>query len=144
MIKIPEEKIIEKGKLGPGQIIAIDLKKGELFKDKDIKDFLAKDYKKYNKQIIDLEKKISNENERPNFTNEDLRKRQYLSGLSVEDLELILHPMAEEGKEASGSMGDDTPVAVLSSHFRPVSHYFRQNFSQVTNPPIDSLERTKS
>ena len=143
MIKIPEEKIIEKGKLGPGQIIAIDLKKGELFKDKDIKDFLAKDYKKYNKQIIDLEKKISNENERPNFTNEDLRKRQYLSGLSVEDLELILHPMAEEGKEASGSMGDDTPVAVLSSHFRPVSHYFRQNFSQVTNPPIDSLRENK-
>ena len=44
--------------------------------------------------------------------------------------------MAEEGKEASGSMGDDTPVAVLSSHFRPVSHYFRQNFSQVTNPPM--------
>ena len=51
--------------------------------------------------------------------------------------------MAEEGKEASGSMGDDTPVAVLSSHFRPVSHYFRQNFSQVTNPPIDSLRESK-
>ncbi len=143
MIKIPEEKIIEKGKLGPGQIIAIDLKKGKLFKDKAIKDLLAKDYKKYNKQIIDLEKKISNENEKPNFISEDLRKRQYLSGLSVEDLELILHPMAEEGKEASGSMGDDTPVAVLSSHFRPVSHYFRQNFSQVTNPPIDSLRENK-
>ena len=143
MIKIPEEKIIEKGKLGPGEIIAIDLKKGKLFKDKAIKDLLAKDYKKYNKQIIDLEKKISNENERPNFSGEDLRKRQYLSGLSVEDLELILHPMAEEGKEASGSMGDDTPVAVLSSHFRPVSHYFRQNFSQVTNPPIDSLRENK-
>ena len=143
MIKIPEEKIVEKGKLGPGQIIAIDLKKGKLFKDKEIKDLLAKDYKKYNKQIIDLEKKISNENEKPNFTSEDLRKRQYLSGLSVEDLELILHPMAEEGKEASGSMGDDTPVAVLSSHFRPVSHYFRQNFSQVTNPPIDSLRENK-
>ena len=72
-----------------------------------------------------------------------MRKRQYLSGLSIEDLELILHPMAEEGKEASGSMGDDTPVAVLSSHFRPVSHYFRQNFSQVTNPPIDSLRENK-
>ncbi len=143
MIKIPEEKIIEKGKLGPGQIIAIDLKKGKLFKDKAIKDLLAKDYKKYNKQIIDLEKKISNENEKPNFTGEDLRKRQYLSGLSIEDLELILHPMAEDGKEATGSMGDDTPVAVLSSHFRPVSHYFRQNFSQVTNPPIDSLRENK-
>ena len=143
MIKIPEEKIIEKGKLGPGQIIAIDLKKGKLFKDKEIKDYLAKDYKKYSKQIIDLEKKISDENEKPNFTNEDLRKRQYLSGLSIEDLELILHPMADEGKEASGSMGDDTPVAVLSSHYRPVAHYFRQNFSQVTNPPIDSLRENK-
>ncbi len=143
MIKIPEEKIIEKGKLGPGQIIAIDLKKGKLFKDKAIKDLLAKDYKKYSKQIIDLEKKIFNESEKPIFTGEELRRRQYLSGLSVEDLELILHPMAEEGKEASGSMGDDTPVAVLSSHFRPVSHYFRQNFSQVTNPPIDSLRENK-
>ena len=143
MIKIPEEKIISKGKLGPGQIIAIDLKKGKLFKDKEIKDYLAKDYKKYNKQIIDLDKKISAESEEANFTGEELKKRQYLSGLSIEDLELILHPMAEEGKEASGSMGDDTPVAVLSSHFRPVSHYFRQNFSQVTNPPIDSLRESK-
>ena len=61
----------------------------------------------------------------------------------MEDLELILHPMVEEGKEATGSMGDDTPVAVLSSHFRPISHYFRQNFSQVTNPPIDSLRENK-
>ena len=143
MIKIPEEKIMSKGKLGPGQIIAIDLKKGKLFKDKEIKDYLAKDYKKYNKQIIDLEKKIKNENETANFTGEELKKRQYLCGLSIEDLELILHPMAEEGKEASGSMGDDTPVAVLSSHFRPVAHYFRQNFSQVTNPPIDSLRESK-
>ena len=143
MIKIPEEKIVEKGKLGPGQIIAIDLKEGKLFKDKEIKDLLAKDYKKYSKQIIDLDKKISNEDEKPNFIKDDLRKRQYLSGLSIEDLELILHPMAEEGKEASGSMGDDTPVAVLSSHYRPVSHYFRQNFSQVTNPPIDSLRENK-
>ena len=143
MIKIPEEKIIEKGKLGPGQIIAIDLKKGKLFKDKEIKDVLAKDYKKYNKQIVDLEKKVSTDSEKVKFKDEELKKRQYLSGLSIEDLELILHPMAEEGKEASGSMGDDTPVAVLSSHFRPVTHYFRQNFSQVTNPPIDSLRENK-
>jgi glutamate synthase (NADPH) large chain len=143
MINIPEEKIISKGKLGPGQIIAIDLKKGKLFKDKEIKDFLAKDYKKYSKQIIDLDKKISSQSEEASFIGTELKKRQYLSGLSIEDLELILHPMAEEGKEASGSMGDDTPVAVLSSHFRPVSHYFRQNFSQVTNPPIDSLRESK-
>ncbi|MFL2890174.1 MAG: glutamate synthase large subunit [Pelagibacteraceae bacterium] len=143
MIKIPEDKIVSKGKLGPGQIIAIDLKEGRLFKDKEIKDYIAKDYKKYSKQIIDLEKTISSEKEYAEFEGEDLKKRQYLSGLSIEDLELILHPMAEEGKEASGSMGDDTPVAVLSSHFRPIAHYFRQNFSQVTNPPIDSLRENK-
>ncbi len=143
MIKIPEEKIISKGKLGPGQIIAIDLKEGKLFQDKEIKDYIAKDYKRYNKQIVDLDKKISTEKEKAEFTGDELRRRQYLSGLSIEDLELILHPMAEEGKEASGSMGDDTPAAVLSSHFRPVSHYFRQNFSQVTNPPIDSLRENK-
>ena len=104
---------------------------------------MAKDYKKYSKQIIDLDKKISSQSEEASFIGTELKKRQYLSGLSIEDLELILHPMAEEGKEASGSMGDDTPVAVLSSHFRPVSHYFRQNFSQVTNPPIDSLRESK-
>ena len=143
MISFPEEKITSKGKLGPGQIIAIDLKEGKLFKDKEIKDYIAKDYKKYNKQIIDLNKKIFVQKEKPEFIGEELRRRQYLSGLSIEDLELILHPMAEDGKEASGSMGDDTPVAVLSSHFRPVSHYFRQNFSQVTNPPIDSLRENK-
>ena len=110
MIKIPENNIVEKGKLGPGEIIAIDLKDGKLFKDKEIKNLLAKDYKKYNTQIKDLEKKISTEKEFANYSGEELKQRQYLSGLSIEDLELILHPMAEEGKEASGSMGDDTPA----------------------------------
>jgi len=143
MIKLPEEKIIKKGKLGPGQIIAIDLKLGKLFNDKEIKDYIAKDYKKYNKQIIDLDKKVSAEKEKPEFSIDELKRRQYLAGLSIEDLELILHPMAEEGKEATGSMGDDTPAAVLSSYYRPISHYFRQNFSQVTNPPIDSLRENK-
>ena len=74
MINISEEKILEKGKLGPGQIIAIDLKKGKLFKDKEIKDYLAKDYRKYNKQIVDLEKKISTEGEKAKFSGEELKK----------------------------------------------------------------------
>ena len=143
MIKLPEDKIIKKGKLGPGQIIAIDLKLGKLYDDKEIKDYIAKEYKKYNKQIIDLDKKISSDKEKSEFLIDDLKKRQYLAGLSIEDLELILQPMAEDGKEAIGSMGDDTPAAVLSSHYRPISHYFRQNFSQVTNPPIDSLRENK-
>ncbi len=143
MIKIPEEKIIKKGRLGPGELIAVELKEGKLYQDKEIKDYISKDYNKFNKQIIDLDKKLSITNEEINFSGNELRRRQFLSGYSVEDLELILHPMVEEGKEAVGSMGDDTPVAVLSSHFRPLSHYFRQNFSQVTNPPIDSLRENK-
>ena len=139
MVEIPENKIISKGRLGPGQLIAVNLKKGKIYKDKEIKDYLSKDYKKFHKQIIHLDKKITTEKEFFNYVNEDLRRRQYLSGYSIEDLELILHPMVEDAKEATGSMGDDTPVAVLSNHYRPISHYFRQNFSQVTNPPIDSL-----
>ena len=143
MITLPEEKIIKKGRLGPGEIIAVDLKEGKFYKDSELKDYLSKNYKKFNNQIVDLDQKIKSDSEEVNFKGSELRKRQYLSGYSIEDLELILHPMVEDGKEATGSMGDDTPVAVLSSHFRPLSHYFRQNFSQVTNPPIDSLRENK-
>ena len=143
MVQIPEHKIKSKGRLGPGQLIAVNLKKGKIYRDKDIKDYLSKDYKKFHKQIIHLDKKIVTEKEFENFSKDDLRRRQYLSGYSIEDLELILHPMVEDAKEATGSMGDDTPVAVLSNHYRPISHYFRQNFSQVTNPPIDSLRENK-
>src|SRR5260370_35576026 len=73
------------------------------------------------------------------FQPDELRRRQFSSGWSIEDLEMILHPMVEDGKEAVGSMGDDAPLAVLSDTYRGMHHYFRQNFSQVTNPPIDSL-----
>ncbi len=143
MIKIPEENIIKKGRLGPGELIAVDLKEGKLYQDKEIKDYISKEYKQFNNQIVDLDKKLKVNSEEIKYSGNNLRRRQYLSGYSIEDLELILHPMVEEGKEATGSMGDDTPVAVLSSHFRPISHYFRQNFSQVTNPPIDSLRENK-
>src|SRR5690606_30270775 len=61
----------------------------------------------------------------------------------MEDLELILQPMVETAKEAVGSMGDDTPLAVLSDRYRGLHHFFRQNFSQVTNPPIDSLREKR-
>ena len=77
------------------------------------------------------------------YKRQDLRRRQHTFGISLEDLELILHPMAEDAKEATGSMGDDTPLAVLSDKYRPLYHFFRQNFSQVTNPPIDSLRENK-
>ena len=88
-------------------------------------------------------KSFKNLKEKNIYEGQQLRQRQFLSGLSIEDLEIILHPMIEDSKEAVGSMGDDTPIAVLSSKYRPLSHFFRQNFSQVTNPPIDSLRENR-
>ena len=72
-----------------------------------------------------------------------IKKKTVLIRIKYRGLRINFTSDGRRRKEASGSMGDDTPVAVLSSHFRPVSHYFRQNFSQVTNPPIDSLRENK-
>ncbi|MEJ0048976.1 MAG: glutamate synthase central domain-containing protein [Rhodospirillales bacterium] len=77
------------------------------------------------------------------YTGEVLRRRQLAVGLTLEELETILHPMVEDANEAVGSMGDDTPMAVLSEQYRGLHCYFRQDFSQVTNPPIDSLRETR-
>jgi len=143
MILFPNEKIIFKGRLGPGQAIAIDLSNGQVFDSKSLKNKISKDYKKYNKQIIDLDKKFNITKEKFNYKGDELRRRQFLAGMNIEDLEMILHPMVEDVKEAIGSMGDDTPVAVLSDKYRPLSNFFRQNFSQVTNPPIDSLRENE-
>jgi len=143
MINLAEQNIIAKGRLGPGEIIGVRIEKGKLFKNDKIKNFLAKEYKHFNNQIIDLDKKIIIKDEKPFFMGNELKKRQHAFGYSLEDLELILHPMAEDAKEATGSMGDDTPLAVLSDRYRPLYHFFRQNFSQVTNPPIDSLRENK-
>ncbi len=143
MIKLNEKKILSKGRLGPGEIIGVRIEKGKVFSNEQIKDYLAKEYKHFHSQIIDLDDKLPISNEKNNFEGEELRRRQHTFGISLEDLELILHPMAEDAKEATGSMGDDTPLAVLSDKYRPLYHFFRQNFSQVTNPPIDSLRENK-
>ena len=143
MIELNEKKIISKGRLGPGEIIGVRIAKGKIFTNEKIKNYLAKEYKHFNSQIVDLDKKITISNERNIFSGNELKQRQHLFGVTLEDLELILHPMAEDAKEATGSMGDDTPLAVLSDRYRPLYHFFRQNFSQVTNPPIDSLRENK-
>ena len=143
MVKLDEKKIIAKGRLGPGEIIGVRIGKGKVFTNNEIKNYLAKEFKHFNNQIVDLDKKFPIKNEKFIFSGDELRKRQHAFGYSIEDLELILHPMAEDAKEAIGSMGDDTPLAVLSDRYRPLYHFFRQNFSQVTNPPIDSLRENK-
>jgi len=143
MVDLDEKKIVSKGRLGPGEIIGVRIEKGKVYTNSEIKNYLAKEYKNFNNQIIDLDKNFIIQKEKSEFQGTELKRRQHAFGYSLEDLELILHPMVEEGKEATGSMGDDTPLAVLSDKFRPLCHFFRQNFSQVTNPPIDSLRENK-
>jgi len=141
MVPIDEGSVKEKGALGPGQMLAVDMVEGRLYHDAQIKDKLAhaQPFGEWVGKINELDDKLAVVSEAPIFTGAELRRRQIAAGYTIEELEQVLAPMAEDGKEAIASMGDDTPSAVLSRHYRPLSHYFRQNFSQVTNPPIDSL-----
>jgi glutamate synthase (NADPH/NADH) large chain len=141
MVPVEEENVIEKGALGPGQMLAVDMVKGKLFHDTDIKDKLANalPFGDWVQKITDLDAACQKITETARYSGEELRRRQIAAGYTLEELEQILAPMAEDAKETLASMGDDTPSAVLSGQYRPLSHYFRQNFSQVTNPPIDSL-----
>jgi len=141
MVPIDEGSVREKGALGPGQMLAVDMKEGQLFHDTEIKDKLAgaQPFGDWVGKINDMDRTLAGVTEKALHSGADLRRRQIAAGYSLEELESILAPMAEDGKEAIASMGDDTPSAVLSKQYRPLSHYFRQNFSQVTNPPIDSL-----
>ncbi|RWR44627.1 glutamate synthase large subunit [Sinirhodobacter ferrireducens] len=145
MVPVDEMNVREKGALGPGQMIAVDMREGRLYHDKEIKDRLANSqpFGDWVEKVIDLNAIMRDVPEKALHAGADLRKRQIAAGYSLEDLEQILAPMAEDGKEALASMGDDTPPAVLSKQYRPLSHFFRQNFSQVTNPPIDSLRESR-
>ncbi len=145
MVVLDDARIVRKGRVGPGQMIALDLVEGRFYEDREIKDKLANEYpyQEWTKKIVELDPIIGPGSEPRVFGRETLRRRQVAAGLTIEDLELILHPMVEDAKEPVGSMGDDTPLAVLSDKYRPLSHYFRQNFSQVTNPPIDSLREER-
>ncbi len=145
MVVLNDTHVTRKGRVGPGQMIALDLDEGTFYEDRQIKDRLAGEYpyEEWTKKIVDLEPIIGPGDEPRLYDKPALKRRQMAAGYTVEDLELILHPMVEDGKEPIGSMGDDTPLAVLSDKYRPLSHYFRQNFSQVTNPPIDPLREER-
>jgi glutamate synthase (NADPH/NADH) large chain len=146
MVRINEREVVEKGRVGPGQMIAVDLVDGRLLHDRELKDQVAalRPYGEWTDRITRLDDLIkSGPGEKGALTRDVLRRRQNAIGWTIEDLELILQPMVEEAKEATGSMGDDTPMAVLSDQYRGLHHFFRQNFSQVTNPPIDSLREKR-
>ena len=123
-------------------MIGVDLRAGKFYHDRELKDLLAgqKPYGQWVQNITHLDDLVARRPFEPvQLERAELRRRQNLFGITVEDLELLLAPMVLDAKEAVGSMGDDTPVAVLSSRYRGLHHFFRQQFSQVTNPPIDSL-----
>ncbi|HHL42676.1 MAG TPA: glutamate synthase large subunit, partial [Hellea balneolensis] len=140
-----ESEIVAKGGLQPGRLIAVDLEEGKFYDSKSILDKLADEhpYGKWLAGVVDLDKKLKGSEPAPVFTGETLTRLQMANGQTREDLQMIVPPLAQSAKEGLGSMGDDTPLAVLSDFYRPFSHYFRQKFSQVTNPPIDPLRETR-
>jgi glutamate synthase (NADPH/NADH) large chain len=142
MVVLPESSVLEKGRLGPGQMIAVDLDEGRLLHDREIKDSIAAehDYASMIKgfQTID-DLAPAPDTGTCRYERAELTRRQVAAGQTLEDMEMVLAPMVETAKEAVGSMGDDTPLAVISDKPRLISQFFRQNFSQVTNPPIDPL-----
>ncbi|WP_066798835.1 glutamate synthase large subunit [Sphingomonas soli] len=141
MVQIPETNVVAKGRMGPGQMIAVDLDSGVLFDDRAIKDRIAgeADYAAMIGEFLTINDLAAPTAPPLRFDRAELTRRQVAAGQTLEDMELILSPMVETAKEAIGSMGDDTPLAVISDKPRSISQFFRQNFSQVTNPPIDSL-----
>ena len=146
MVKLKEAEVVARGRVGPGQTIGVDLDAPRFCADETMKDMLAErqDFGAWVQRITEIDHIVGADASEPVlYQGEQLRRRQLAVGMTLEELETILHPMVEDGSEAVGSMGDDTPVAVLSDKYRGLHHYFRQNFAQVTNPPIDSLRETR-
>ncbi|MFN3314392.1 MAG: glutamate synthase central domain-containing protein, partial [Hyphomonas sp.] len=141
MCPLGDHEIARRGSIPAGGMIAADLATGKFYDHREIVDYLAAQapYEEWLQAVTELEPEIGPGPEPVLFTKEERLRRETAAGYTLETLELILAPMAEGGKEAIGSMGDDTAPAVLTSAYRPMSHFFRQNFSQVTNPPIDPL-----
>ena len=142
IVPLDESHIVEKGHVAPGAMLAIDLQRGKLCRNEELKRDCAalRPYSKLAGTLRTLEKKpIATEKIDPLR----LKRCQAALGWTFEEIELILKPMAENGVEPTGSMGDDSPLAVLAEEARPLHHFFRQDFSQVTNPPIDSLREKR-
>jgi glutamate synthase (ferredoxin) len=140
-LPIPPEKIVEKGRLEPGRMFLVDLEKGQIVGDRELKQALATAHPygewldKYMVRLADLPAAP----EVPGPDHDTLIHRQIAFGYTLEDLKYILGPMGTNGEEAIGSMGTDTPLAVLSDRAQPVFNYFKQLFAQVTNPPLDAI-----
>ena len=141
-LPVHPKDILEKGRITPGKMMLIDLEQGKVLDDEKVKRSVYEGKQYYN-WIIQNRLKLRLEPEQDyyedNFDEKTLTQRQNVYGYTTEDVKMIITPMAEKGYEAVGSMGDDTPLAVLSKESRHISNYFKQHFAQVSNPPIDPI-----
>ncbi|WP_286240242.1 glutamate synthase large subunit [Neptuniibacter halophilus] len=139
------EDIVAQGRVGPGQILAIDTATGEVLHTRDVDNRLksAQPYKKWLKEnALRLEQTMKLDEESRSFppmSADEVKTHMKMFQVTFEERDQILRPLGESGMEAIGSMGDDKPMAVLSHRVRSLYDYFRQQFAQVTNPPIDPL-----
>ncbi|MFC4174713.1 glutamate synthase large subunit [Microvirga sp. GCM10011540] len=141
VLPIPEERIVEKWRLQPGKMLLIDLEEGRIVSDDEIKQQLsqAHPYKEWLKRTQIVLEDLKPVQARESRTDVSLLDRQQAFGYTAEDLKLLMQPMAVTGQEAVGSMGSDTPISALSDKSKLLYTYFKQNFAQVTNPPIDPI-----
>ena len=141
VLPIPEEDIVQKWRLQPGKMLLVDLAEGRIISDEEIKAQLSKKhpYAKWLKRTQLVLEDLPALHPRKPATNISLLDRQQCFGYSQEDLQILMEPMATTGQEAVGSMGTDTPISALSDKSKLLYTYFKQNFAQVTNPPIDSI-----
>ncbi|MDX8412023.1 MAG: glutamate synthase large subunit, partial [Mariprofundaceae bacterium] len=141
VLDIPEEKIVKKWRLQPGKMFLIDLEAGRIIDDDELKTELAGE-KPYQKVLAKTQIQLESlPDEVPTMAPDHatLLDRQQAFGYSQEDLKFLMAPMAISGQEATGSMGNDSPLTVLSNRAKPIYNYFRQLFAQVTNPAIDPI-----
>ena len=141
VLPIPEEKIIRKWRLQPGKMLLIDLNEGRIISDDEMKASLANanPYKEWIRRTQIVIEDLPPVEPRASRTDVALLDKQQAFGYTQEDLKLLMAPMAVTGQEAVGSMGTDTPISALSNKSKLLYTYFKQNFAQVTNPPIDPI-----
>ncbi len=140
-LPVPEERIVKKWRLQPGKMFLVDLEKGRIVDDKELKDALAsaRPYAEWIERIRVKLDEVESEKTPPLKSAVPLLDRQQAFAYTQEDLKFIMEPMAAAGEEPIGSMGNDSPLAVISNKNKTLYHYFKQLFAQVTNPAIDPI-----
>lgn len=136
VVDVEEEMIVQKERLSPGKMLVIDLEQGRIITDEELKQQLATE-QPYTEWLNEMQVLESSQELVENIP--DLLYKQHLNQYTFEDIHKYLLPLANEGKDPIGSMGNDTPLAVLSDRPQSLFMYFKQLFAQVTNPPIDSI-----